>query len=1396
MKRITITHDFQPQWKLQYRPCRRQSAPGSDTSAPVLVSDPGTVDIGRSGVVTVHELFESFYDSMKEPDRLALDYGEFKYSFSELERLANHIAQLLIRDGVRPGEPIGVLLDRSVYSYATILGVMKAGAAFVPLDKSFPADRIEFILQDCEAALILAVSAVADLLADITVRVKIIDTALGECDDLVVDRPSLSIEGESLAYIIYTSGSTGRPKGVPIKHASITNFLSVAAATYGYLETDRVYQGLTIAFDFSFEEIWLPLLVGATLVPAPSDVNLVADELADFLVDNCVTSLCCTPTLLATISKPLPLLRFIMVSGEACPKPLAQRWAGQGRRMLNTYGPTEATVTATWQVMSEKGTVSIGGPLPSYSIVILSPEESVALPPGEAGEIAIAGVGVADGYVNLPEKSESVFIEDFIGLPDNPGGKLYRTGDLGRINNDCTIEYLGRIDTQVKIRGYRIELEEIESVAMSVEGISQSVASAVELPGGGKELVLFVCASKKIEEKTLLILERVLRDRMPVYMVPSFIEQVDRFSMMTSGKIDRKSLPKPCLKRRSASNTDFHEPKPGLESGLANVLTQTLSLDKISSTDDFFDELGANSLSMAKFLAEAKRRFPLVDISLKDVYQSPTIENLAGRLNIKTQASTYAIGNSHETEKFKLPENNVSSFRYVMFTVVQIVIGLVLAFITTYAFVIGVHWVAEVETLKSKYLFAFMYTSLFLAGSIVFFLGLKWALMNKADETPIPLWTRRHLKLTIARWAIIANPLNAFTGLPLHAIYLRLIGMNVGKHTTLMCPAPAFPDLVSVGSNTLVRETAYVGGYTVSNGYILPGRIIIGDNCYIAPVNVLLPGSTIERDVQLGNNSCVYRDQVLAAGRNYQGSPAEPADTNFIKTDKMRFGAWRRWLYTLFGVVSGLTLAPLIFVLVDYLAPLSASLLPYLTASRLGWLLLSTVALYFVGILLACISVILVPRAIRYIQKTNKAAPLFGIQYIVNSWMSAFSNSKYLNRIFGDSSLIMHYFKAIGYGMNGVVQTGSNAGVEQKHSNPFLCSFGRNAMVADGLTMKNIEISNTSFKLGKVRIPEDTFLGNSIYYPIESRIGSNCLVATKAMVPIDGPVRTNTGILGSPPFEIPRSVERDQKFEQYKKPALLKERIRLKLMSNLRTLALYFFKSCTQLFVLSIFAVVLFMYLHAYPMVGAQTIGLLVAGITGMFFVIFYSILFEHISLGFKRLEPKYCSIYEEPFWDHERYWKMNTNPLIELFNGTALKPWFQRLRGLTVGKRVYDAGCSFPEPGLVSVGDDCNLNVQSIVQGHSMEDGVFKSDRVTIGERCTLGTGAFIHYGVKISDETTVLSDSFVMKGSSTAPGTVWGGNPARQRSVNVHDAGGVSELSRKVEQLPPETKSATAAG
>ena len=394
------------------------------------------------------QIFEQLCDQAAADGRLdvfAVDAGYTAVTFADLDALANQLTRFLIVNGARCGDRIGLLFDEPVMSYVAMLAVLKLNAAYVPLDVGFPVDRMTYIASDAGVWMALSLSStvnrahgLADGLDELSVPLLCLDEfteSIAGQDPSRVSDAERGAPVDELAYIIYTSGSTGRPKGVAIDHPSICNFVRVASSVYGIRADDRVYQGMTIAFDFSVEEIWVPWLAGATLVPKPPGAALLGHELHQFLTDRRVTALCCVPTLLATIEDDLPQLRFLLVSGEACPQDLIRRWHRDGRRFLNVYGPTEATVTATWTQVHPDRPVTIGVPLPTYSIVILDPDDPYrALLPGQIGEIGIAGIGLAREYLNRADLTEQAFIPDFLGIANNPSGRIYRTGDLGRVD--------------------------------------------------------------------------------------------------------------------------------------------------------------------------------------------------------------------------------------------------------------------------------------------------------------------------------------------------------------------------------------------------------------------------------------------------------------------------------------------------------------------------------------------------------------------------------------------------------------------------------------------------------------------------------------------------------------------------------------------------------------------------------------------------------------------------------------------------------------------------------------------------------------------------------------------------------------------------------------------------
>lgn len=367
------------------------------------------------------------------------------------------------------------------------------------------------------------------------------------------------------------------------------------------------------------------------------------------------------------------------------------------------------------------------------------------------------------------------------------------------------------------------------------------------------------------------------------------------------------------------------------------------------------------------------------------------------------------------------------------------------------------------------------------------------------------------------------------------------------------------------------------------------------------------------------------------------------------------------------------------------------------------------------------------------------------------------TNSPLYTALFGDSSFIVPYLRCLGYDLSErVEQTGSNFGIELKHESPYLAHVGTGTMVSDGLSIVNADYSSTSFRLAHATIGERSFLGNDIAYPAQSTVGDNCLLATKILIPIDGPPRRDVGLLGSPPFEIPRAVTRDTEIAR-RAAADRARRLAAKNAHNAGTLGLFLLVAYANTLLVTLIALLAATH---YADLGTPAVA---AGVLGALIVtVAFFILAERAVTGFRPLRPQVCSIYDPYYWWHERYWKISSLNPLTLFNGTPAKPLLLRLSGADIGRRVYDDGCAIPEKSLVTVGDDTVLAEGSVLQSHSLEEGAFKSDHIRIGAGCTIGTKAFVHYGVTMGDGAILEANAFLMKGEELGPHTVWQGNPA----------------------------------
>jgi len=1293
-----------------------------------------------------HHVFEAMVDSMgpDASDRLAVDLPGDPVSYRELDERANRLARRLLTEGLKAGDRIGLLFDRSAHPFVSMLAISRIQAAWVPLDAAFPADRISYICEDAAVDVVLTRPHLAALLDDTGVTAMVVDdTGEGDANRL----PEDVLPDDGLAYIVYTSGTTGRPKGVAIDHSAICNFVRVAAEHYGYVPGDRVYQGMTIAFDYSFEESWVPLAAGATLVPAPPSGALLGDELADFIIDREITALCCVPTLLATIERELPRLRLLLVSGEACPQDLVARWYAPYRRFLNVYGPTEATVTATWTELLPGEPVTIGRPLPTYTVVLLDPDGDDIVASGEPGEIAIAGIGLSSGYLNRPDLTARAFISD----PRNGASRLYRTGDLGRIDDAGRIVYLGRIDTQVKIRGYRIELAEIESQIMEHPSIAQAAVTTREAQAGVVELVAFYTlrnsAAPTADEDSFDrgVLD-LLRQRVPSYMVPVTLDRLDRMPRLPSDKVDRSRLPEPRLRRFIPPAEAGSAPEGEVEIVLAAEFAGVMGIADFPATADFFSGLGADSLRIARFCAAVRKLDGLEHITTRDVYLHPNVRELAVALTGES-APVDAVPVVARREP-----HVASQFAQVVCGLAQVVcIGaylLMLGAFGTWGYIAAEGADPITAFLRSVGIAATSGLAL-VALPIV----LKWIVIGRFREGAIPAWSVAYLRFWIVRQSMRLSPGQLFAGSPSYNLYLRALGVRLGRNALVLTKhSPIATDLIHIGSEAVIRDEVHMDGYRVESGWVIFGPIEIGSRALVGEGSLLDIRTTIDDDAELAHASALVEGARIPAGRRHHGSPSTDAAAATPHFGERRVSTAARIGFSIAQVTGSLALSAILTV-VGILLAVWIDVSHPLRALTFGIAFLVVLVLFRV----------VAPRIIGRSLVPGRSYTLYGRRYAALQLAILAGNSHFLNELFGDSSAIVHYLAAIGIRFRNRVQTGSNFGMSQRQHVSTLCTVGGGSIVSDGLSMPNAEYSAHAFRVGEINIGERVFMGNAVIFPPGAAVGDDCLIATKAMVPTDGPVRTGVGLLGSPAFEIPRTVARDTAFDHLREGEALRRGLAGKNRHNTVTALLFLLTRFVALFVgVTLIATIG----HLGPLgLAAALSGTIVAGVLMLVVV-------DATTRGFRRLQPVYCSLYDLQFWRHERYWKLNDPTLINLFDGTPIKPVLWRMLGVRVGRRLFDDGASMPERSLVTLGDDVTLGAGAIMHGHSLEDGTFKSDRIRIGSGVTVGSGAMVHYGVNVGDGTVIGSDSFLMKGESTEPGSTWRGNPARLMPAATLDA------------------------
>ena len=1317
-------------------------------------------------VCCLHQLFEAQADRCPSAPAIDNSLGAMQrecgaiFTYGEVEAKSNQLAHYLRRRGAICGARVGLLIPRSPELYIAILAILKAGGAYVPLDPEYPADRINYILSDGGIETILTIEDLAQEKAIGVVNVICVDLQAGEIaleSTQRLDRQLVDTTERDLSYVIYTSGSTGRPKGVEIEHQSSTNYIQVVnESVYHIQSSDRVYQGFSIAFDASVEEVWCTFATGATLIVGSVEQTRSGVDLAKFLTQQQVTVLSCVPTLLAMMEVEVPTIRLLILGGEQCPQELISRWCNPQRRVLNTYGPTEATVVSTYQECHPDRVITIGKALPTYYVYILD-EDLQLCPPGVEGEIHIGGICLARGYVGRPDLTAEKFINldryKAIGIiPD----RLYKTGDLGTWTNDGEIQFLGRIDGQVKLRGFRIELSEIESVIMQCAGVSGAVV-AVKKVTNIDRLIAYLVPKQSLAKLDLGGIFETMRSRLPPYMVPTSLEVLDSLPTLPSGKVDRKSLPKPQNIGVSFHNNDGRKPTNETESKIAIVWSKILGINDISLDADFFQELGGHSLLAAIVISKLRENPQFQDLAVLDIYQHPTIAKLSAALANRQQYPTSTQHGEPSERPIAKPRPSGHIWTilgiYVLYFIYSTPIVLPFSVFDT---LYDNNWNKYVALALSGVALLLIHPSLLLIT-----IALKWLTIGKYKAGSYPLWGNYYWRFWFMQQVHKLVSTEYLAGSPLLNTYYRLLGVKVNRNVYLGAIELVAADLISIGANTSINDRASLVGYEIVDGRLNIGNVTIGRDCFVGSNTMLGLHTQLADRSRIGDLSYLGNGLTIPTGEAWIGSPAKLDHHTSSQIDEL--------------------LTPV---------PKCGNLL------KLGYLV-GSIAIWLVPFISAIPSFLLWQELLKELEIDELLIPsailgsfsfigIFCLQVLLYKWMllgrvkpgnypvySSFGLRKWwIDRLMSMSLEMMPTLYSTLYLLPWLRMLGAKIGARTEISTatnitPDLLSIGSESFIADTVSLGAVKVDRGWMELAPTRIGSQTFVGNGALVPASSEIANNSLIGCLSIPPVsDTPMQPDTAWLGSPAIYIPHRevIDSYEEAQTYKPPHYLYairlaiEFLRVTLPGSIHFIVLFTLEFGLTVIAdansswewdLAIWAGVFLWFPFCYFLFTALS----------TFFVI-----------GLKWLVVGRYSSGTIPLWS-SFIWR--TELITGLYEaiivpgflffllGTPFAPMLLRLLGMKIGRNVYIETTDFTEFDLITIEDNVILDRDSTLQTHLFEDRVMKLGKLHLYPRAQVGSWGMILYDTVLEQDVLIQPMSLVMKGEKLPPATTWQGIP-----------------------------------
>lgn len=1313
----------------------------------------------------LHELFEKQADI--RPHDEAIICNNLSMTYEELDNRSNQLAHYLQKYNVGTGKLVGIFLERSEKHIITILAILKAGAGYVPIDASYPMDRINHIIDDAKISVIISEETIANNINPFyNGSLILLDSqsdSISKQSTQRISRYESGVNPEDLCYVIYTSGTTGRPKGIMTEHRNVTSFLPSFNKICKLDHRDRIYQGFSLGFDGSVEEIWMAFSNGATLIIGTKDVIGFGNETTRLINENKITFFSTVPTFLSMITEELPTVRLIVVSGEQCPPELVTKWATPQRRMLNVYGPTETTVNTTSEECKPDKPITIGKPLSGYTTYILDKHMN-PVKKGELGELFIGGTGVARGYLNQKDLTKKHFlVNPFNGGKDSPS-TFYRTGDLVRLNDNEELLFLGRIDNQVKVRGFRIELSEIESVLREHSGIARAVVKVIDREGS-KDLAAFVVLDNSTDSFDRNEVLSLLQKRLPPYMIPGYLDIITSIPTLTSGKADRNNLPTATIPLIRTNRT-IVKPETDLEENIAKIWKKVLTIKEISTRDDFFIDLGGHSLLAAHVVTEIRNTLNISFASIRDIYTYPSVKSLAHYLKAHIEPDIARDNNKKPTKK-KLSSKEVfqslSPFTRSAVVTLQTISLYMFYGLSTMPFVAIylIYLSIKNNTLSTQTgitIISSMTLGLFPAMLILSIIA-KWLIIGRYKPGSYPVWGMYYFRWWLVTRFQMLSGAGFLEGTPLLNLYYRLMGTKVGRNCTFDTSSISMFDVVTIGENTSIGSETSIAGYIIEDGMLIVGSIDIGNNCFIGMHSSIGINTSIGNNANLDDLSSLADNNSIKADSSHRGSPCQPAKVSLPdiinNNDKKRHPV-------IFGILHFLSIY--VIELFLFITAIPSIILFYIAYKAdnyvaLGLTILLSIPLFELSfcLFLAIFKALILPRTKPGIYSTESF-------FYLRKWIidSLFNLSRLLILPLYTTLYLPHWLRMLGAKIGKRAEL-SIVGI----TSPDLFVANEESFFADGSIIGGNRYHRGYIEIAQNEIGNRSFIGNNALIPNGVTIGKNNLIGVLSAPPTDT-MKTpdNTEWLGSPSFRLPHhhKVEGFSEEETYKPSKtmilhrLMVDTLRIIIPSIIEILGL----------ISLIFSINLICTRTTLPMIFMLTpfIGMLIS--LGMAILV---VIVKNMLMG--EYKPIIKPLWSPYVWYNEVVngaYEAIGAPMLSLMLGTPFFAWYLRLLGCKIGKNTYINTSLLGEFDLVEIGDYASIGSGVVIQNHLFEDRIFKADRLTIGDECSIGNNTVVLYDTVMEQGSTIGPLSLLMKGETIPAHTSWHGIPTQKvDSINT---------------------------